>query len=298
MHLYALLPVTAVLAGTAVTVVALQAGPASAQEPGLAWLPATGSASTPLEVVTTGPCPASAPNVVGVLYGAGFPRTGQRVIGNTEAGVSSGGPFTLVLGDTLRGFAALQPAPVTFTGTYRLVVTCREPLDPTSRRDFVGTVVFSAAGGYTARQPRTLPRPATEPAPVGRPAGPGAASGGTAGAVPQAPSGTAATRQGRSEPGPASPGGPVTGAAQEQRSSPAALQSAGLRATGEPRVPPGLLLLGAGLLLGVVSLVLAAAGRRSARTGRTRTGRTRTGAALPDDPAASAAGAPSRPTSP
>ena len=138
-------------------VLALQ-GPAGAAEPGLAWTPAGGSDSTPLEVVTTGPCPRDAPNVVGVLFGSGFPAAGQVVIGNTDAGVSATGPFALVLGDTLRGFAALQPAPVSFVGEYRLVVTCREPLDPSSRRDYVGSIVFGAAGAFTARQPAVLPR--------------------------------------------------------------------------------------------------------------------------------------------
>ena len=286
----------AVLLSCAGAVLAMQ-GPAGAAEPGLAWTPAGGSDSTPLEVVTTGPCPRDAPNVIGVLFGSGFPAAGQVVIGNTDAGVSATGPFALVLGDTLRGFAALQPAPVTFAGEYRLVVTCREPLDPRSRRDYVGSIVFDAPGAFTARQPAVLPRAAgQEPGP---PAPVAAAPDATApdATAPDAAAADAAALDPARNPGagPVIPEGSTGGGAGAGQQG--LLAEAGVRSGDRDHRRTAPLLLLGGLLLTGAGLLAAGVSRRRGRPVRLAPD-PHDRPSPTDHPAGATARTPSRSTSP
>lgn len=129
--------------------------------------PPTGADDTPLDLLTSGGCPAPATNVVARAFGNGFPAGGQIVVGNTDAGVRRGSAFSVVPGDTLRAFAALQPTPGVLSGSYRVVVSCQEALASESLGDYVGTLVFSSPRSYTARNPAVRPVPApVDAAPV------------------------------------------------------------------------------------------------------------------------------------
>ncbi|MDP3713305.1 MAG: hypothetical protein Q8R60_12575 [Mycobacteriales bacterium] len=167
--------------------------------------PPTGADDTPLDLLTSGGCPAPATNVVARAFGNGFPAGGQIVVGNTDAGVRRGSAFSVVPGDTLRAFAALQPTPGVLSGSYRVVVSCQEALGSVSLGDYVGTLVFSSPRSYTARNPAVRPVPApadAAPLPTGAPGAaqvPGAADGTAAaapGAVPGSGADTAAAAAG------------------------------------------------------------------------------------------------------
>jgi hypothetical protein len=170
----------------ALPLVALAPAPAAAAEPvqlGSLYVdPPTGADDTPLTLLTSGGCPAPATNVVARVTGPGFPSAGQIVVGNTDAGVARSGSFSVVPGDTLRSFAALQPTPALLRGTYRVVVSCQEALGSTSLGDYVGTLVFASPASYAARNPAAKPVPVAPeqlgPAlPTGGPASPPALAG-------------------------------------------------------------------------------------------------------------------------
>jgi putative cell wall-binding protein len=161
--------------------VALGALPAGAGTLGtLTVNPSTGTGSTPLSVTTSGGCPSGATNVVGRITGGGFDDSpaagaqGRNVVGNTDAGVSQSGPFTVTLSDTLDAFAAQNDPRVTLAGnTFVITLTCRTALNPASQGTFDAQLVFDSAGRFTSgpvtAQPSptatATPRPSTSPTP-------------------------------------------------------------------------------------------------------------------------------------
>ena len=148
--LRALAGATLVLGATAL----LGSGPAGAGTLGsLTLTPPTGADTTPISVRTSGGCPADAPNIIVAITGKGFPASGQTVVGNTNAGVSSSGPFSVALSDTLAAFAAQQPVPAPLDGVYELTLTCRTALDPASRGTYTDTLLFSSPTAYTTDVP-------------------------------------------------------------------------------------------------------------------------------------------------
>ena len=159
----ALAGATLVLGATAL----LGSGPAGAGTLGsLTLTPPTGADTTPISVRTSNGCPADAPNIIVAVTGKGFPAAGQTVVGNTSAGVSSSGPFSVALSDTLAAFAAQQPTPVPLDGVYELTLTCRTALDPASRGTYTDTLFFSSPTAYTTDVPaQASPSPPASPAP-------------------------------------------------------------------------------------------------------------------------------------
>jgi len=144
--------------------------------------PATGTDTTPMLVTTSGPCPRPATNILGRVYGPGFPL-GTNIIGNTATGVSNTGPFLQPLSATLGSIAADQSPPVELHGTYTFVVICRMPLFPNSYADFRGSIAFVSPHRYvlTAKQapvPRLVSAgpgvPTAPPPPTGASAAPSA----------------------------------------------------------------------------------------------------------------------------
>src|SRR5579864_5784763 len=80
--------------------------------------PATGNDQTQISLVTSGPC-GQGTNVVATVFGHGFGRFGQNVIGNSPvtmfATTSSGGMIIPLVG-TMRYFANLPQVPVVLSG--------------------------------------------------------------------------------------------------------------------------------------------------------------------------------------
>jgi len=158
--------------------------------------PTQGADDEPFEIHTSGGCPLPATNILGTVYGKGFPRTGAYVIGNTAAGVTTDAPFTAGLYTTLREFMFQQDDPVPFEGDYRLVVTCRTPEYETSHGDYVAVIRFTDPHHWKLVAPVTTevgPRGgSTDPGAVdgeGSPAPSGEATAGASGNGSEAPSG-------------------------------------------------------------------------------------------------------------
>jgi hypothetical protein len=143
---------------------ALVAGPAQAASGsgGLTFIPAKGMDISPMYVVTPGPCPAQATNLVGRIFGKGFPKAGVVVIPNSDAAVRHDVGFGVPLQDTIQSFA--QQAGIKLTGKYRIAVQCTNELGTKVFAEFSGTVDFSSATHFTGPAPKTPP---AEGVPVG-----------------------------------------------------------------------------------------------------------------------------------
>jgi hypothetical protein len=135
-------------------------GPAQAAERAPVWQatiqPKVGLANSPVEVTTTGGCPAPATNAIGFIYGAGFPEEGGIAIGNGDAGVRSDGPFTLPLASSLATLMAMQDHPTDLHGTYKIEVSCIDAGSPyLSLGRFVVAVAFDKLGLWHVQPPLT-----------------------------------------------------------------------------------------------------------------------------------------------
>ena len=151
--------------------------------------PKEGIANSPLTIRTSGGCPPPATNVIGNVFGQGFPEEGGVAIGNTEAGVRGDGPFEEPIGESLINLLASQGHGGQLSGVYRLVLSCIEagsPIDA-SFGDYVVRVKFDTPDHW-----RALPPVSQEPGPnalvpvTGQPSeggglSPTAAPGGTGG---------------------------------------------------------------------------------------------------------------------
>jgi hypothetical protein len=153
----------------AVTVAAMGAlmiavGPAQAASgsAGLTFIPAKGMDISPMYVVTPGPCPAQATNLVGRIFGKGFPKAGVVVIPNSDAAVRHDVGFGVPLQDTIQSFA--QQAGIKLTGKYRIAVQCTNELGTKVFTEFSGSVDFSDHTHFTGPAPKTPP---AEGVPVG-----------------------------------------------------------------------------------------------------------------------------------
>ncbi|MBZ5734728.1 hypothetical protein K8Z61_09490 [Nocardioides sp. TRM66260-LWL] len=239
------------------------AGPSQASsKPAPQWQafvkPSKGADDQPIEVRTSGGCPPPATNIIGRVYGAGFPKAGLNVIGNTDAGVSQKGAFTTALFKSMREFMFDQPNPVPLRGVYRIVVTCRLPDRDRSYGDYVVAIRFTSPRAWVAARPvSTTPgyRPGSSgSAPGDRPSGaakprgngssgPGAFSAPTPG--DQASPGTATDGS--------SPGAAPNGTVDQQAA--AALGSTGSTSSRRP-LGIGIALVGGAVVLASIVLLL------------------------------------------
>lgn len=112
--------------------------------------PTTGADDTPISVRTSSGCPSGGTNITVRVLGPGFPAAGQVVVGNTDAGVSQSGPFSVPLSDTLRAFASQQNPPATLNGKYTLDLRCQDAFGTQDLGNFTGTLTFSGPSSYTA----------------------------------------------------------------------------------------------------------------------------------------------------
>lgn len=118
-------------------------------------LPKSGGADDPIELQTSGGCPLPADSILGRVYGKGFPKEGENVIGNTMAGVTPNGPFSAPLIYSMKEFMSNQPQPVALQGTYRFVVNCRTAKYPKSYADYVAEIRFTSPTHWVAAKPVT-----------------------------------------------------------------------------------------------------------------------------------------------
>lgn len=131
------------------------AGPAAAADGSLTFLPGKGTAATPIYAVTSGPCPKQGTNIVGYMYGSGFPKEGAVVMANQDAPVRHDGAFGFGLRDNLQSIAAEVGA--TLQGDYRIVVKCIDALNLTTYSQFTGTISFSSPTSFSAPVPAKPP---------------------------------------------------------------------------------------------------------------------------------------------
>lgn len=118
-------------------------------------LPKSGGADDPIELQTSGGCPKPADSILGRVYGKGFPKGGENVIGNTKAGVTPVGPFPAPLAFSMKEFMSGEAHPIALTGTYRFVVTCRTAKYPKSYGDYVAEIRFANPNHWVAAKPVT-----------------------------------------------------------------------------------------------------------------------------------------------
>ncbi|MEV7281492.1 DUF916 domain-containing protein [Streptomyces sp. NPDC093111] len=213
----------------AATAVGGTAAPARAADTGgLAVLPPRGDDTQPLTLVADAPCPARTSHVIARVFGAGFPRGGQIVVGNAPLGTYArvpGGGLSVPLFATLRDYAATAGF-TTLRGGYTFTLSCLEgAFRPTALREFTGTLRFTSKSAYqdgsvirTPTGPAVAPVPppaAAVPAPTAAPAAPVPAAAHTSGGALTAWSaggftvallallaGAALWRRGRGTPGP------------------------------------------------------------------------------------------------
>jgi hypothetical protein len=170
-------------------------------------VPTEGADDQPIEIHTSGGCPQNAPNILGRVYGKGFPAEGTNVIGNTDAGVSLEHGFVTALFTTMREFMFDQDAPVPLKGTYQLVVSCRKPEFEKSYGDYVVAIRFTDPHHWVQAAPVS-----TEPGPQAHDGS--SDTGGDAGVDPGAPTGDGspgASGEGTGDPSGGASGGPSGG---------------------------------------------------------------------------------------
>lgn len=106
--------------------------------------------------ITTGACPTPARDLVGRMYGEGFPASGTNVIANTAAGVSKMVPFATGFQQSLRDTRVQQAHYQPYQGVYTIVVSCVVPAYPTrSFGDYVVKIRFTDATNWVQMPPVT-----------------------------------------------------------------------------------------------------------------------------------------------
>ncbi|MEY9878377.1 hypothetical protein ABH931_007904, partial [Streptacidiphilus sp. MAP12-33] len=135
---------------------------------------ASGRDDDPINVATSGRCPAQGTWLAASITGPGFPAGGASALGLSAAsiypGASTGG-YVVPLDQTMRSIAR-QSGVTALHGAYRVDVYCRGRFLPTHLRDFVGTLTFAGSGGaWTADHatPVAMPVSSEPPATTTRP---------------------------------------------------------------------------------------------------------------------------------
>ncbi|MFF7211612.1 hypothetical protein ACFZAU_13915 [Streptomyces sp. NPDC008238] len=206
----------------------------AAERGGLTVAPQHGSATEPMTLTAAGPCPDGTRNLIAWVKGAGFPRDGKVVVGNSEIGTypsAPGGGPVVPLTYTMQDYA-LDAGFSTLRGTYTFTVSCLEaPFGLKSLRDFSGSLRFASKTSYTDGTRATPENPgAARSAQPGGTAGPGASST-PGGSGPSAPAGGQGTVPSGSPYASGAPGqGGVTGVVNAASADPAGDGSGSLAA--------------------------------------------------------------------
>jgi hypothetical protein len=113
--------------------------------------PAQGSATQSITLTAAAPCPRPATNVIARVEGAGFPKGGQIVVGNSSLTTypkAAGGGLSIPLTYTMRDYA-MTAGFTALRGTYTFTVTClKSPFARTGVQDFTGSLRFTSPGAY------------------------------------------------------------------------------------------------------------------------------------------------------
>lgn len=156
-----------VLSGLVIALIAGPAAVASAAQPGYdfpahppVWQASLDSKSGTDQdapgFITTGACPTPARDIVGRIYGAGFPSSGVNVIANTPAGVSKMVPFTTGFQQSLRDTRVQQPQYTPYSGVYTIVVSCIVPAYTNkSFGNYVAKIRFTSPSHWVLMAPVT-----------------------------------------------------------------------------------------------------------------------------------------------
>jgi len=150
--------------------------PAQAASSGtLTFVPAVGTVDEAPTLRTSGPCPTSATATQAKIFGPGFSVLGQNMTAIAPGTMSKSHAFSVDSVYTLRDLAAIPYPPVTYKGTYTVVLICRQRTKPEPLYQFVGKLTFDAAGAYSSASggavpatpaPGHLPTPIPTVAPV------------------------------------------------------------------------------------------------------------------------------------
>lgn len=114
-------------------------------------------------------------NIEAVIYGHGFPKSGQNIVGNTAITAyqrTKSGGMRIPLSMTLRDIGNLPAHPVRYHGEYRLVVKCRNRVTIGTLDRFAGVIRFATPHKYAAIEPKAMPRGTAALAPNDPGAGP------------------------------------------------------------------------------------------------------------------------------
>jgi hypothetical protein len=122
----------------------------------LTFLPGNGVAGVALYSVTSGPCPKEATNMVGYVYGKGFPAAGGVALSNQTAVIGHDGPFGIPLRDNMLNIAK-EYGVKTLSGPYQVVMKCIDTFNLTTFAQFTGTLTFDNPNHFTAPVPAKAP---------------------------------------------------------------------------------------------------------------------------------------------
>lgn len=132
-----------------------------------ATVDAAGTDQDAPNITTSGACPAPARNLVGRIFGAGFPSSGMNVIGNSSAGISMEGPFKAGLQQSLRDTRNELPTYTPYSGVYSIVLSCIVPAYPNvPYGNYTVKIDFADAQHWKA-----LPPPSSAQGPIRLPNG-------------------------------------------------------------------------------------------------------------------------------
>ena len=152
---------------TAVLALASTAGAAASAQgtPSLWFAPTHGNDSSAVTVVTSGSCTRGT-NLIGRIYGPGFPASGQIAVSNSPTSAydrTKGGGYVVPLGATVRDLLSMQPRQTIAHGDYRVVIACRDAVRRNEYATFSGVLHFGSAAQFFAPP---APKTATEIAPA------------------------------------------------------------------------------------------------------------------------------------
>lgn len=138
---------------------------AAATLPSLWVTPTSGTDTTAVTVVTSGSC-TQGTNLIGRIFGPGFPAAGQIAVSNSPTSAydrTQGGGYVVPLTMTVRDLLSMQPRAAVARGEYRVVVACRDAVRAREYATFTGALHFDASSRFAAPAP---PKAATELAPA------------------------------------------------------------------------------------------------------------------------------------